>query len=267
MKKTIHYLSTILIAVIALIGVSYVQADWSNPGCGPTGCNTPAPINVGSSEQTKIGTLKVGVVGDAFGSILNSSGVTLRGLLVNGGAQFNSTIIIPANKGSNKVLTSDSNGNATWQASQSSSAAVLPGTICGFYDKDIGYGGTTHMAMCDGHNPLSSCPAGYTRTEFTQVQYHDIAVCVKDPQAYCSATYVKSGSNYLVNWTATIAPNTSLSKASFTWSGSDGLTGNQMVVSKIYYTAGTKNASVVVIDDPSKDIRNALTETCSINLP
>ncbi|OHA58836.1 MAG: hypothetical protein A2571_00420 [Candidatus Vogelbacteria bacterium RIFOXYD1_FULL_44_32] len=39
--------------VFLVAGVAY--AEWANPACGPTGCNTPTPINVGSTTQTKAG--------------------------------------------------------------------------------------------------------------------------------------------------------------------------------------------------------------------
>lgn len=49
-----------LLALSLVIGlsVSYVGA-WTGPTAAPTGGNTPAPINVGSTEQVKTGTLKV----------------------------------------------------------------------------------------------------------------------------------------------------------------------------------------------------------------
>jgi hypothetical protein len=56
MKKTVQ---TILIAALTLVGVSYAQAAWSGPTEAPPGGNVPAPINVGDSEQTKVGILNI----------------------------------------------------------------------------------------------------------------------------------------------------------------------------------------------------------------
>jgi len=101
MKKTIHYLSTILIAVIALLGVSYVQANWSDPTAIAPNGNTPAPINVSINPQVKTG------------------GLSLGSLIVNGGADFYGPIKITTGAGDKKVLTSDASGNATWQTNTS----------------------------------------------------------------------------------------------------------------------------------------------------
>ncbi len=101
MKKTLHYLSIITLSVLSVIGVSYLQA-WDGPSATPPDGNTPAPINVSDASQVKEG------------------GLSLGSLLVNGGSIFNGLLKIPTNAGDGKVLTSDAEGNATWQESSSS---------------------------------------------------------------------------------------------------------------------------------------------------
>ncbi len=107
MKKTLHYLSIITLSVLSVIGVSYLQAEdiydedsvWQGPIAEAPNSNTFAPINVGPSSQVKEG------------------GLSLGSLLVNGGSIFNGLLKIPTNAGNGKVLTSDAEGNATWQDS------------------------------------------------------------------------------------------------------------------------------------------------------
>jgi len=96
MKKTIHYLSTILIAVIALLGVSYIQA-WSGPTLPPPNGNTPAPLNVGLDHQIKLG------------------GISVASLISRGGAVFESGVKITTGAGRGKVFVSDSDGNGSWE--------------------------------------------------------------------------------------------------------------------------------------------------------
>ncbi len=46
------------IIVLGLLGYSYMNATWSSaPVGGPTGNNTPAPINIGIDNQAKLGDL------------------------------------------------------------------------------------------------------------------------------------------------------------------------------------------------------------------
>jgi hypothetical protein len=40
--------------------LSAIAADWTPATCAAPGCNTEAPINVGTAEQYKVGPLAVG---------------------------------------------------------------------------------------------------------------------------------------------------------------------------------------------------------------
>ncbi|MSR73433.1 hypothetical protein EXS61_02445, partial [Candidatus Parcubacteria bacterium] len=55
-------LSTLKIVILALVlgfGLSYAQAVWQGPTAPPTGNNVDAPINVGPSYQTKLGSVSI----------------------------------------------------------------------------------------------------------------------------------------------------------------------------------------------------------------
>ncbi len=61
--KIAQNIKGIILGLIIVIGVGYAGAQtFEGPECAPTdpiGCNTPAPINVGSLPQVKTGTLSL----------------------------------------------------------------------------------------------------------------------------------------------------------------------------------------------------------------
>ena len=62
------YILNILVAALFFVSPLYVSAQWSGPTQAPTGGNTSAPINVGTSAQVKNGGLSV----NAFTAWLDS---------------------------------------------------------------------------------------------------------------------------------------------------------------------------------------------------
>ena len=90
----------------------------------------PAPINVGSSYQAKSGGLTLGASAASSSIPLDVEGIGfLRGLIVNGAFQYVDSGAI-AGTDSGKVLTSDADGNASWQtAGGGSSGASNSGWI------------------------------------------------------------------------------------------------------------------------------------------
>ena len=111
------------VAVFAglLLGAFAISASatgtWKEPACGPAGCNTSEPINISDSSQSKLGAIAIGkialptagysldVIGNGFFGGLGISGLTITNTLqVQNGAK------------DGYVLTSDTLGNATWQA-------------------------------------------------------------------------------------------------------------------------------------------------------
>jgi len=89
--------------------------------------------------------------------------------------QIDGTLKIPTGAGANKVFTSDSSGNGTWKAPE-----WKAGEHCGIYSKAGGLGIVS--VNCQGFNPQTSCPVGFTRaggdfeTDATRVFY----TCVKN---------------------------------------------------------------------------------------
>lgn len=110
---------SILATIIGLAlagGVSYAQQSWSGASANPPGNNVPAPINVGSSAQAKIGFLSLGTNTSPIVPLNVNGASNFTGL-----AQFNNSFRIPVNAGSGKVLTSDASGVASWQNASGSS--------------------------------------------------------------------------------------------------------------------------------------------------
>lgn len=71
-------LKILVLALILAAGVPYALA-WTGPTAPPPGSNTPAPVNVGTTNQVKTGGLGVaGFVADSVtvGSTVNASAIT-----------------------------------------------------------------------------------------------------------------------------------------------------------------------------------------------
>jgi len=50
-------LKAFILALVLVVGIQYVFADWTDPSATPPGNNTDAPINVGDTQQQKLGSL------------------------------------------------------------------------------------------------------------------------------------------------------------------------------------------------------------------
>jgi len=108
-------------AIIIGLGIQIALADWSPAPPNPPQNNVAAPINVGLNYQTKAGGFSLLGQNVATGSsTLDVEGVSfLRGLIINGVFQYvNGTVA------SGSVMTSDANGNASWQAGGSGSSGM-----------------------------------------------------------------------------------------------------------------------------------------------
>lgn len=87
MKKITFILNNfaVVIALMAIAGVVvYAQTAWTPPTATPPGDNTPAPVNVGSSNQVKIGGLGTGPLA-VFGNALVSGDIDVSGVYKSGG--------------------------------------------------------------------------------------------------------------------------------------------------------------------------------------
>ncbi|MCC7004557.1 hypothetical protein IT397_01420 [Candidatus Nomurabacteria bacterium] len=123
MKPFLKTTSTILVALIFSVALSYVSA-WTGPAANPPSKNTPTPINigkVGSTLQIKTGTL-------GLGGLISLSKSTFDFTTLMGGQLK----ILDGNQAEGKVLTSDANGKATWQypvCNQSTTTPSIPSSI------------------------------------------------------------------------------------------------------------------------------------------
>jgi len=93
----------IILGLLIVFGISYAMAAWTGPTQAPPGGNTSAPLNVGSTGQSKSG-----------GLILNTGGAT-NGLIVQNGnvgiGTTNPGSLLDLSSDSSKVsLTRPSNG-------------------------------------------------------------------------------------------------------------------------------------------------------------
>jgi len=123
-KNTSWWLSAILIGIILGLGLGIVKA-WTEPASSPPEGNLAAPINVGSTGQSKSG-----------GLLLNSGGAT-NGLIV----QYGNVGIGTTNPGTSKLkvaglIESSSNGfkfpDGTIQTTAGTAGkdiAILTGTV------------------------------------------------------------------------------------------------------------------------------------------
>lgn len=117
MKK---YLAPIALALAVIIGAASIQAagTWTAPSVAAPGGNVDAPVNVGLNSQSKLGQLLVNTdISNPFTVGMEVWGKTI----LDGGLQIKSSSPIQAGS----VLTSDTNGNVTWQPAQTGGQAAL----------------------------------------------------------------------------------------------------------------------------------------------
>ncbi len=224
---------------------------WTAPGtgqpvgtnCTPPNCNADAPLNVGTTSQNKIG------------------GISLSTLLATGGIQIGSAAspgtfrFIDGHQAPGYVLTTvDYDGNVMWQATSSLGIApVGPSSeVSNYYQQgmwcgngtaiDGGSGGTKNIPSgpyipCGAVNPAVSCPAYFTRVEFSwdtrpdQVN-HGYFTCIKDSTPIRPGCMDKNASVSSYDSTATISNGSCVY---------DALVANTVDCSVTPNTAGTGN--------------------------
>ncbi len=110
-----------LVALVLVFTASYVaMATWVEPGSAPTGGNVSAPLNIGGVTQAKSGALGInGVFQTNSSTYLATSGGNV-GIGITDPTQkldINGQIRIRGgNPAAGRILTSDANGVASWQA-------------------------------------------------------------------------------------------------------------------------------------------------------
>lgn len=144
-NKLFSGFSIAIVALILSLGLSYALAQtstWTAPQCAPPGCNVDAPLNVGSSHQSKLGSVSINTTTsnpDPFGldvfGISRFFGNVQIGTTTNG--KYATIQIVDGNQGAGKVLTSDGNGNASWQTLPNV-GPTSSGDISYYYDTNGG---------------------------------------------------------------------------------------------------------------------------------
>ncbi len=143
MKQLLDSAKIIILSALLIIGAASLKA-WTGPSQAAPNGNTPAPLNIGSTVQTKLGSLII----NAATPIQNAIGLTV----------FGSVTIADGTQGAGKVLTSDDSGNASWQQVGSSSAGIL-GQACGNGEFVKGFDSTGDI-ICDFVIPMASITVG-----------------------------------------------------------------------------------------------------------
>jgi hypothetical protein len=148
--------SIAIVALILSLGLSYALAQtgtWTAPQCAPPGCNVDAPLNVGSSHQSKLGSVSINTATsnpDPFGldvfGISRFFGNVQIGTTTNG--RYATIQIVDGNQGAGKVLTSDGNGNASWRTVPTISGPSVEYKTCSGSAGGVNYGGVSCTALC-----------------------------------------------------------------------------------------------------------------------
>ncbi len=119
---------------LGAFALSVLAADWTPEGCAAPGCNTAAPINVSSNQQTKLGALAIRSASqNPNGSNLDVQGlVTSSGLLVEGIATADTVEVLntlkvagPNSTQLNWVLANKGDGEVEWKAQNTSSGVTI----------------------------------------------------------------------------------------------------------------------------------------------
>ncbi len=115
MEKTKSF--ALIIAVLALsLGAVYLALGFTEPSVAPPAGNVPAPLNVGSSGQSKSGGLILNTGGAAYGLIVDKGNVGIGTPSPTVKLEVAGQVKITGGApGTGKVLTSDASGLASWQ--------------------------------------------------------------------------------------------------------------------------------------------------------
>jgi hypothetical protein len=100
-------------AVVIGLGIQYASADWNSAPSSPPNSNVPAPINVGSNSQSKLGQLLVNTdTSNPFATGLEAFGKSIF-TAISGSPAIQ---IIDGKQAQGSLLQSDASGNAKWVA-------------------------------------------------------------------------------------------------------------------------------------------------------
>ncbi len=132
----------VIVTLCLITGADYIHAQsssWRGPTAVPPGNNVPAPINVGSNQQDKAGSLRVGGF-RSFGPAIFDGKVGIGTLTPDQALQVVGKFkLVDGSQADGKVLTSDAQGLASWKAISeintttinNGGSASRSGTVCG----------------------------------------------------------------------------------------------------------------------------------------
>lgn len=152
MPKILNILKFAVPTLVVVLAVNFVLADWTAPVSNtPPAGNTPAPINVGASSQSKLGSLRLNTTIPSLEWGLEVYGISrFFGNLEIGNASFPSKVkIVDGTQGAGKILTSDANGLSSWQTLGTGSVPGVTSITAGtgiFVDPISGVGAVTISA-------------------------------------------------------------------------------------------------------------------------
>lgn len=118
MKKLFQTLKIVVLALVLTAGINWASATYiSRPGVAPTGGNTPAPLNIGSAPQSRIGNLALGTANapaanlDVYGSIIANSIASFANTTVTGNVTASSLTLSGMTGTGNQSLCVNSSGS------------------------------------------------------------------------------------------------------------------------------------------------------------
>ncbi len=224
-KNLLQSIKTILLALVLSAGVAFVSAAvWSPAPANPPAGNTPEPLNVGPSWQTKIGdsALTIGDLSAPYldhwsnpgGRLVINSGILKIDLTCKNcadGTGRNAILINPSNDNSNATLIvgNKASGFAFWSTSNPCPDPGRPNEPCGadinardgHFSRDAYYSGLKagnkgldHVCAKSGSGMLMLCAAAPDKYTLTVSVYGNGSVTSNDtfincPTVACSHTY------------------------------------------------------------------------------
>ena len=133
MKNSISSLKKIASITGLFLGafaISVAAATWTPPTVAPPDGNIDTPINAGGTAQRKVSALGLGpnngvTLRSPTTQMLDVVGTAMIDNIVTNSVTVANSLILPTGKGVGRVLTSDENGAATWQAAGGGSSITL----------------------------------------------------------------------------------------------------------------------------------------------
>lgn len=127
-RNIIYFLTVFVFSILSIKALATWFVPNTPPPPAPSSINTPPPVNIGNAIQQKTGAFITNGFRSTALSIFDKE-VEFKGLLniTNTGS-----LKLTPGAGANKVLTSDANGNATWQTNSAGGGAKQVLQLAGF---------------------------------------------------------------------------------------------------------------------------------------